>query len=250
MSNRVAPIASYRGSDSAVDRPGWTLALSFQEVFTAVVRLRDGGQAVPDADVFRAHIIEALRSAEQDARSRGSSAEDVKQALFAIVAYVDESVLNSRNPVFADWPRRPLQEELFGGHIAGELFFQNMQQLLNRQDSHQTSDLLEVYCLCILLGYRGRFGASGGGASGELVYLLNNAQEKINRMRGNSCDLSPHWVLPPQPPHPAARDEWVRRLAWVAVACAVLVILLFAGFEMSLLSGASQISTMTTRTPN
>ena len=46
-----------------------------------------------------------------------------------MVAFLDESILNLRNPVFADWPRKPLQEELFGHHMAGEIFFQNLQPL-------------------------------------------------------------------------------------------------------------------------
>ena len=50
-----------------------------------------------------------------------------------MVAFLDESILNSQNPLFADWPRKPLQEELFGTHIAGEVFFQNLQKLLGRQ---------------------------------------------------------------------------------------------------------------------
>ncbi len=53
-------------------------------------------------------------------------------ATFAAVAFLDESMLNSQNPIFADWLRKPLQEELFGTHIAGETFFQNLQQLLGR----------------------------------------------------------------------------------------------------------------------
>ena len=64
-----------------------------------------------------------------------------------MVAFLDESVLNSRNPIFADWLRKPLQEELFGTHIAGEVFFQNLQQLLGRSDSPDLADLLEIYHL-------------------------------------------------------------------------------------------------------
>ena len=53
-----------------MDRRGWNLALGFQEIFTAVVRLRYNRQAVPDAEAFRAQMRQALRVAEQDARSR------------------------------------------------------------------------------------------------------------------------------------------------------------------------------------
>jgi len=59
-----SPIGSYRGSSSALDRHGWNLALSFQEVFTAIVRLKSGRQTVTNAESFRAQIKQALRGAE------------------------------------------------------------------------------------------------------------------------------------------------------------------------------------------
>ena len=133
-STQVTPLGSYRGSSPALDRRGWNLALGFQEVFTAVVRLRYNRQAVLDAETFRAQMKQALRVAEQEARSRGASAEDVKQVIFAVVAFLDESVLTSKNPVFGNWPRLPLQAELFGHQLAGEIFFQELQKSLNRSD--------------------------------------------------------------------------------------------------------------------
>src|SRR5260370_39931020 len=117
-STQVTPLGSYRGSSPALDRRGWNLALGFQEVFTAVVRLRYNRQAVLDAETFRAQMRQALRVAEQEARSRGCSAEDVKQVIFAVVAFLDECGLTSRKPGFRNWPRRPLTAELLGRQSA------------------------------------------------------------------------------------------------------------------------------------
>jgi len=119
----ISPLATYRGSSSAMDRRGWNLALEFQEVLTIVVRVRYNRQAVSDAFSFREEMKKHLRVAEQRARARGYSAEDTKQVIFAVVAFLDESVLSSRNPIFADWPRLPLQAELFGHQLGGEVFF-------------------------------------------------------------------------------------------------------------------------------
>ena len=102
------------------------LRSAFQEVFTAIVRLRYNRQAVTNADAFRAQMKQALMRADQEARSGGYKTEDVRQVLLAVVAFLDESVLSSQNPIFADWPRLPLQTELFGHQIAGEKsFFRN-----------------------------------------------------------------------------------------------------------------------------
>ena len=135
MSTRASALSSFKGSSPALDRRGWNLALAFQEVFTAIVRLRYNRQAVSNAESFRAQIKQALRVAEQEARSGGYSAEDVKQAVFALVAFLDESALSCRNPAFADWARLPLQAEMFGHQLAGEVFFQELQKTLTRSDS-------------------------------------------------------------------------------------------------------------------
>src|SRR5438445_9500773 len=145
---------------SVAVRRAENLALVLQEVLTAIVRLRSNRQAVSDANSFRAHMREALKSADNEGRRYGYSGEDIQLAVFAVVAFLDESILNSRNPMFADWPRKPLQEELFGVHVAGEIFFRNLERLLKDSDSPSLADLLEVYLLCLLLGFAGRYSIS------------------------------------------------------------------------------------------
>jgi type VI secretion system protein ImpK len=218
--------------------------LAFQEVLTAIVRVRFGRQQVQNADMFRAHLKESLRTATQDAMGRGYSQEDVQLALYALVAFSDESVLNSQQPAFADWARLPLQEELFGGHVAGESFFNNLQQVLGRTDGSQTADLLEVFYLCLLLGYKGRYAVSGGG---DLHGIMQAVREKIQRIRGGSGALSPRWMLPGEAARTVQADPWVKRLGWGAVACLALALLLFGGFKLGLISGAGDLHALATQ---
>jgi type VI secretion system protein ImpK len=227
-----------------MDRRGWNLALAFQEVFTIVGRVRYNRQAVSNADSFRAEMKKLLRVAEQEARTRGYGADDVKQVLFALVAFLDESVLSSRNPAFADWPRLPLQAEMFGHQIAGEVFFQELQKALNRPDSSEVADLLEVYCLCLLLGFKGRYAAGG---SGDLRAMLSSAQEKIRRIRGSSAVLSPRGMIPADAVRLVQTDPWVRRLAIVSIAMAVFTLVMFVSFKLMLVYGAAAISTAAAR---
>lgn len=235
----VTPLGSYRGSSPALDRRGWNLALGFQEVFTAVVRLRYNRQAVLDAETFRAQMRQALRVSEQEARSRGCSAEDVKQVIFAVVAFLDESVLTSRNPVFVNWPRLPLQAELFGHQLAGEIFFQELQKTLTRSDSQETADLLEVYYLCLLLGFKGRYAAGG-----DLRSVMAAIQEKIRRIRGPVGALSPRGAIPADAVRIAQSDRVSRVLARVAIVTAGVTVLLFILFKFVLMSGASSLSAL------
>jgi len=214
------------------------LALHFQEPLTAVVRLRANRQSVTDADSFRHHMREALKMAGADAQRDGYSGDDIKLAAFATVALLDESILNSQNPLFADWPRKPLQEELFGTHIAGETFFVNAHQLLGRDDSPEIGDVLEVYHLCLLLGYRGRYSTGG---RGELQSTSDAIAAKIRRIRGGYRGLAPEWALPPDTTPVAGADPWVRKLTWAAIACAGLALLLFVVFKFSLSSGLGDL---------
>ena len=233
----VAPAAG-----PAARRRTENLALVFQEMFTVIVRLRSNRQAVTDAEQFRANMRGALKRAEQEAMARGYGSEEVRLASFAVVAFLDESVLNSRKPVFDDWARKPMQEELFGVHMAGEIFFQKIDQLLAHRDSRELADLLEVFELCLLLGYKGRYSLSGPEA---LRGIRGPLAEKINRIRGPAGHLSPSWM--PDPGVPKFSDPWVRRLLFGALACLVLAAALFVGFKFSLSSGISDLQEISVR---
>jgi type VI secretion system protein ImpK len=225
------------GGYSTQRRPD-NLALVFQEILTAIVRLRTNRQVVTDPEVFRGQMREALKAADQDGRTRGYTGEQTKLAIFAVVAFLDESILNLHQPVFAHWHRKPLQEELFGIDIAGEIFFSNVQRLLGQRDSHDLADVLEIYELCLLLGFRGRYGLGG---LAELRAVIETVKEKLRRIRGGSLDLSPSWAIPPGKVRVTGIDPWVKRLFWGAVGCFVLVILLFGIYKISLGSGASDL---------
>ncbi|HVW78744.1 MAG TPA: DotU family type IV/VI secretion system protein [Alloacidobacterium sp.] len=213
-----------------------SLSFAFQEVLTAILRVRFQRQQVQDAESFRAQMRRSLQAAMQDAKAIGYSSETVQMGVFAAVAFLDESVLNLQIPVFADWARRPLQEELFGGHLAGETFFRNLRALLGQPDSTEVADALELHCLCLQMGYRGRYAL---GDSGELHQLLRQAREKIQRIRGQAHLLPP--MPAPEVKPTRAKDAWSRGLLITACALAVLTVLAFGGFEIALGSGVSQV---------
>lgn len=215
------------------------LALAFQEILTVSGRLRAGRQAVSDAATFRHNILEGLKAADHQARAQGYNGEDIKLAIFAVVAFVDESVLNLRHPAFADWPRRPLQEELFGHHVAGEVFFKNLQDLLLRGESQDLADLLEVYQICLLLGFAGRYSLGG---RGELKAIVDVTADKIHRIRGGTLALSPAWALPLEAQRRAGSDPWVKRWGIAAAACFALTLVLFAIYKLVLGSGVSSLA--------
>jgi type VI secretion system protein ImpK len=236
-------MTSNSGSPASLRRRE-NLALVFQEILVGSERLRSGRVSISDPAAFRRQVIEALKIAEQQARNQGYSATDIKLAIFAVVAFVDESVLNLRLPIFADWPRRPLQEELFGHHVAGEVFFQNLQDLLGKNDSQDLADLIEVYLLCLLLGFAGRYSL---GDRGQLRIITNSALEKIRRIRGSAEPLAPSWELPAEGFRAPDADPLVKKLGIAAAACFLLAVILFLTYKAILGSGISSLSDLAGR---
>lgn len=214
------------------------LALLFQEIFTVIERLRSDRQPITDAMGFRMQVREALKVAQQESMKRGYVADDINLAIFAVVAFLDESVLNLEHPAFVDWPRQPLQEELFRHHIAGEVFFQNLEKLLGRNDSQDLADLLEVYQLCMLLGFAGKHSLAG---RGELKAIIATTAEKIQRIRRSSIEISPNWRIPSEAPRGPAVDPWMKRIVYGSSGAAVFAILLFILYKISLASGVSAL---------
>jgi len=212
---------------------GENLSLLYQEMFTVIVRVRSNRQVASDAASFRVNMKSAVKNAEQQALAKGYRQEEIRLATFAIVAFLDESVLTYRSVISSDWQREPLGQEFFGSHLAGELFFQGLDRLLKSQDSPHVADALEVYLLCLLLGYRGKYGLAGDETTRS---LQDAALEKIRRIRGAPAALTA-WAPPEQSVTFRRRDPWIRRLAFAALITFILSVALFISFKLSLNSG-------------
>jgi type VI secretion system protein ImpK len=206
------------------------LSILFQELLTGIVRIRAGREQIPSLDSFRTQILNALGAAGEQARRKGYSEEHMRYAVFAVVAFLDETVLSSSNPVLAGWRGRSLQGELFKGQVAGETFFEYVRDLLAGDNSQRTADLLEVYQLCLLLGYRGRYGA---GNEGSLRAIEDRIAEKIVRIRGAAAAAT---TLPSGEhlPHERGRHDPV--FLWGAAAAAVLALILLFVYRSALAS--------------
>jgi type VI secretion system protein ImpK len=214
-----------------------SLASCYENSITTILRLGLQQQAVQNSQVFRSNIRAALRAAMEQAKTLGYSSEMIQLSFSAVVAFLDESVLSLQSPTFADWPQRPLQEELFGHSRMGEVFFENLRGLLNRQESQQTADCLEVYCICLLLGYRGRYALGGGG---EIETFIRQIREKIGRFRGQLLFLRAG-PPPPEVKQTRAIDRWSRGLGIAALCLLLAMLLAYGGFWLALSSGASQL---------
>jgi type IV/VI secretion system ImpK/VasF family protein len=222
-------------SNAPAGSTGENLALVYQEVLTVISRLRTNRQAVVNARAFRSSMKAALSAAEADAVRKGYTSADARLATFAAVLFLDESIENGNNPLFADWPQMPLQQELFGERASREIFFQCIDRLLSRRDSSQDADVVEVFAQCVLLGYRGQYSESGQEGVRPVLAAITDKVQRIRGPRPLAPDAAPlaDAVLPPLP------DPWVRPLIFGTLAALFLAGLFFAGVKFALLSGAS-----------
>ena len=227
--------------------PAPNLASCYQEILTVAARLRSKKFALGDAAVFRTQVRQALQQAESCAQSSGYSQEDTRLTSFAVVALLDETILNSSNPAFRDWAHKPLMLDLYSTLNAGETCFEHMRAALNRGETTSTIDLLEIYFLCLALGFRGRFNSSGSGE--QLRGWRDPMAEKILRIRGGGDPvvLSRSWMPEADIEMPAASNRMTR----IAFSCCVGVFavnLLLVGLYYWLLSrGAAELASFIPR---
>jgi type VI secretion system protein ImpK len=113
---------------------------------------------IPDETIsenYHEKIVQALKDFEKQAVELNWDHYTTTNAKYALIAYTDEIVLNSTWPGRTTWMQKPLQLEFFGEHTAGEVFFERLQKL--RESGSQYIDLLELYYICIQLGFQGKY---------------------------------------------------------------------------------------------
>jgi type VI secretion system protein ImpK len=182
------------------------------ETLLAAARLGED-RNLPAAEVLRQDLLGALRDMVSRCRAAGIADADTAEARYAIVAFMDERVLKSDWLGRAEWMSNPLQLQLYREYTAGENFFARMRALLNRGAS---SPALEIYYLCLALGFTGAMpGAAGGQAARS---YLDAAREPLTRAH-RSTSMSPHAIpVDPYPSHPQGRSLW-----WPLVLACVAV---------------------------
>ena len=101
------------------------------------------------------HVTELLDKFEHEARSAEIDNEIINSVKFALIAFLDETIISSSWAKKDFWLSEPLQLKLFDTFNAGEEFFDNINKL--RQRTSNNKDVLEVYFLCLALGFKGKY---------------------------------------------------------------------------------------------
>ena len=183
-------------------------------------------QGPSDADTFRSHIKEFLTGLERGATKLGSSAEDVHLCKYAFCATVDELILMSQFKVRDAWQRQPLQLQFFGEQLAGEQFFVKLEAL--RREGVSRIQILEVFHMCLLMGFQGKYLIEG---SEKLNYLTARLGDEIAHLKGSRAAFAPHWAPPDQVTNRLKNEVplWV-----IGSVFALLGVLAFTGLRWQL----------------
>jgi type VI secretion system protein ImpK len=195
------------------------------EGFYALFLLKNGN-GPHDKTAFADHMTRFLGDVDRNAKALGVPADDVTAAKYAFCAAVDEIILRSDYDIREAWETRPLQLRLFGDQLAGEHFFQRLEDLRAKGAVHLQA--LEVFHVCLLLGFEGRFALDG---KDKLSYLTARLGDEIARMRGKSRGFAPHAERPDQIGHKLGSDLSLWALAMVF---AVVTLGGYLGFRTAL----------------
>ncbi|WP_342655401.1 type IVB secretion system protein IcmH/DotU [Pseudomonas sp. F3-2] len=211
-----------------------TLKDLVQDFISMALIVRRGRQ-VTSISAFEASVDGFFTQLERDARSANYSVDQVKDTQYALCAFLDESVLRSGdNELRRHFELSPLQFRYFGVHLAGQGFFEKIDSL--RADVKNNLDVLEVYHLCLALGFEGKFGLS---EKDQLRYLANTLGQDIARYRKTPKALSPDWALPDQVSQMLRHEVpvWLY-LALIALVCVCVYLTLdwLLGKDVAVLS--------------
>lgn len=177
------------------------------------------------AEALKPRIDEQFRSLEARARQADIPQEDVLLAKYAVAAFIDEMILTSSWPIKEAWMGKPLQLEYFNDFSAGEEFYAKLETL--RAANPRKLGVLEVYYLCLALGFRGKY-VDLQGMEKKKVLLDALARElKTARSGEGEGGLSPQWQPTGQTPH-LVKDfpAWM-----IAAACGLVLVLVFVLFK-------------------
>jgi type VI secretion system protein ImpK len=180
-------------------------------------RLR-GTVATPDVSGLRRHAHEEIRRFEERARAAGVQHETVLAARYALCASLDEAVLSTPWGAQSGWAQQSLLVAFHREAWGGEKFFDLLDRLVPDRQRHL--DLIELYYLCLALGFGGKYHGLEHGAT-ELLGVQRSLYRTIREERGAApAELSLHWQgLQDQ------RHRLIRYVPWWVIGAATLALL-------------------------
>jgi type VI secretion system protein ImpK len=128
------------------------------------------------------HFIDRF---DANCKSAGIESKKKDLAKYALVALIDEKVLSLPEKWSDPWSSHPLQFDYFGDMVAGQRFFEYLEDIMKNPAT--CFDLLEVFYLCLCLGFKGKY----SGDKPALDELIKNVARTIIKYKPPVNVLTP-----------------------------------------------------------
>ncbi len=179
-------------------------------------------------------VLSYLDTFETACLKAGKSRSDIENARYAIGALIDEMVLNRRGDDGEFWAENLIIVKLFNDSTAGEGFFYRLESITG--SSAPTTELLEVYLLCLCLGFKGRYRLH---QEDKLSIIVSNILTRIESVRGRP----PRALSPSANVHPglnvsASRSKFYMTIAAIFIISGILLYLLMGALSNNCLPQA------------
>lgn len=157
------------------------------DIFLIVIRMREA-EDLGRPEALRKLILHYLDLFKKNCRAMNIESSMVGDAVYALVALLDETVMSTPGECRNFWVTNPIQLELFGDNLAGEGFFRRLEKLT--AEPEKMKDVLEVYYLCLSLGFEGKYRL--GNSSERNIVIDDLARLLLKAGHHAVSSLSPH----------------------------------------------------------
>lgn len=185
------------------DSKSETLSDICAELFSLSVYLRESRE-LEQPDILHERITGILSAIDGKVRELSLSEADTEDIKYALVGFIDETV---------GWASR-LEQEYFRANIAGEEFFRRLERI---RESGVRKEVLQIYYLCLTLGFEGRYFRDPERLQGYIQELRESLELK------SAESISPHGGIPQEVirHRSVGIPKWT---PWVVAAAGVVII--------------------------
>ncbi len=198
-----------------------------KDCFNAINQIREAGEGMaPPAEILHKSLRGYIDALIERGPRHGYQERDVHDMAYALVALADEMALSLSESVRRFWMGNLLQLKYFNENVAGEGFFQRLEAM--RRDPRKV-EVVEVYYLCLLFGFQGKYAIRGGEI--ELMNLIETLRVELSQALDIPDELSPSAE---RPDDAVFKKRGRMGFLWVSVGALMLAVSVYVALRVSI----------------
>lgn len=199
-----------------------------KECFNTIFVLRAlSPEELPASEKLYDILLSIASRLPDSARAQGFDSQEAELISYALIAYIDESVLRMSTELRDFWLPRMLQLKWFNTNTAGKKFFLNVDML--RFDKSKR-DVLSVYYLCMLFGFRGELGILNSDA--RVHELMSSIHADLIKNTESSYESNLH--IQEKPNEKTSIKTARNWLGWIALGIGLSATILYMSLRTML----------------